>query len=224
MRSPRGNGKYKISSLQAPLMRHRITRRKLQVIARARSGYDRAAFLSALRGTDPARYLFIDESRKDPPTLYRRYGRGRRGGRTFVRHHFTRATRGYSVCAGMTLHGGIVACDITNVDGVDRELFIALFRSTFLPLIQQGTIVIMDNAIIHYAPEIEEMIKEKNAELLFLPAYSFDLNPIEQSFSKMKSYLVRNRAEAVANPKLAMMNALMSISVKDTAGYFRQAG
>ena len=57
-----------------------------------------------------------------------------------------------------------------------------------------------------------------------LPAMSYDLNPIERAFSKVKARLRRDRALSAAHPRLALATALRSISARDARGYFRSVG
>ena len=61
------------------------------------------------------------------------------------------------------------------------------------PTLSNGDIVILDNLPAHKSPKAEEAIRARGAWLLFLPAYSPDLNPIEMAFAKLKAHL-RKRA------------------------------
>ena len=71
---------------------------------------------------------------------------------------------------------------------------------------------------------MRELIEAKGCELIYLPPYSPDFNPIEQAFSKLKSYL---RA-AGARSRDALMEvigeALRTITVSDAEGYFEHCG
>ena len=60
----------------------------------------------------------------------------------------------------------------------------------------------MDNASIHHVEEVVDMIRASGALIRFLPPYSPDLNPIEEAFSKVKSFLRDNEtAYQVTKPK-----------------------
>jgi transposase len=59
-------------------------------------------------------------------------------------------------------------------------------RDKVLPQLRPGQIVVMDNATIYYSPEISRMLYKAGIELEYLPPYSLDLNPIEQSFNTLK--------------------------------------
>lgn len=56
-----------------------------------------------------------------------------------------------------------------------------------LPLVEAGSVIIMDNASFHNSRKIRELIEKAGCELLFLPPYSPDLNPIEHWWQKVKT-------------------------------------
>ena len=89
--------------------------------------------------------------------------------------------------------------DIYTAEGnVNGDVFEDFVQTTLLPLLQafNGTnshsVVVMDNASIHHVHKIVEMIHGVGALVRFLPPYSPDLDPIEEAFSKVKSFLKAN--------------------------------
>ena len=56
----------------------------------------------------------------------------------------------------------------------------------------RNSVVVLDNASIHHVSEVEHLIESTGALLIYLPPYSPDLNPIEECFSKVKSFLRAN--------------------------------
>lgn len=81
------------------------------------------------------------------------------------------------------------------VDGpTDREVFEAYLERMLLPTLRAGQIVVMDNLSAHKGERVKELIEARGCELLYLPAYSPDYNPIEEAFSKLKRLL--RKAEA----------------------------
>lgn len=76
------------------------------------------------------------------------------------------------------------------VDGaINGELFLAYVEQVLLPTLQEGDIVVMDNLSSHKVAGVEKMIESAGAQVLYLPQYSPDLNPIENVFSKLKTML-----------------------------------
>lgn len=81
------------------------------------------------------------------------------------------------------------------LDGaMNRATFIAYVRQVLAPTLHRGDLVVMDNLQSHKAPAVREAIEAVGAQVLYLPPYSPDLNPIELAFSKLK-WLVRSAAE-----------------------------
>ena len=82
----------------------------------------------------------------------------------------------------------------------------------------------MDNAIVHYVPELFDLIRQAGAYLHFFPAYGYDLNPVEKVISKARAWLARNRDVAESNPLLAIRRAFASVTATHIAGYYRSCG
>jgi transposase len=89
---------------------------------------------------------------------------------------------------------------------------------------EEGQIVVMDNLGAHKTDRVRELIEEKGCELWFLPAYSPDLNPIEEAFSKVKARLRKAAARTREALLEAMGEALSAITPRDAAGWFAHCG
>jgi transposase len=77
----------------------------------------------------------------------------------------------------------------------DTEVFRAYVRHLLCPTLRAGDRVIMDNLSAHKSPETITLIEEAGAQVMFLPAYSPDLNPIEKMWSKIKESLRSSDAD-----------------------------
>ena len=111
------------------------------------------------------------------------------------------------------------------VDGpTDRAVFEAYLEQMLLPTLRAGQVVVMDNLSAHKGERVRELLEEHGCELFYLPAYSPDLNPIEEAFSKVKGLL--RKAEARTRDALveAMGRALSAVSARDARGFFEHAG
>jgi transposase len=75
-----------------------------------------------------------------------------------------------------------------------RAVFEAYVEKALAPSLRRGQVAVMDNLTAHKGERVREIIEERGCELVFLPPYSTDFNPIEQAFSKLKGLL--RRAEA----------------------------
>ena len=105
-----------------------------------------------------------------------------------------------------------------------REVFEAYIERVLAPELRPGQIVVMDNLSAHKGSRIKQLIEHRGCELLYLPPYSPDLNPIEEAFSKVKGAL--RRAEARSREALieAMGVALSAVSARDARGFFAHRG
>ncbi len=85
--------------------------------------------------------------------------------------------------------------------------------------------MVMDKLGAHRTGKVRELIEAKGADLVFLPSYSPELNPIEEAFSKAKAILrkagARRTREALVE---AMDEALRAITPEDAMGWFRHCG
>ena len=92
------------------------------------------------------------------------------------------------------------------------------------PTLRRGQVVVMDNLSAHKGERIKELIERRGCQLVYLPSYSPDLNPIEEAFSKIKR-LVR-KAEARTREALveAIGSALSAVTSRDARGFFEHCG
>jgi transposase len=111
------------------------------------------------------------------------------------------------------------------IDGaMDGSSFLAYVEQVLAPTLHKGDIVFMDNLRTHKIVGVREAIEAIGATLRYLPAYSPDLNPIEQAFSKLKAAL-RKRAARTVNALLKLIGKLVtSFAPEECANYFRHAG
>ena len=112
-----------------------------------------------------------------------------------------------------------------TIDGaIDGPSFLAYVEHVLAPTLHKGDIVFMDNLRAHKIVGVREAIEAMGAELEYLPAYSPDLNPIEQAFSKLKAALRKGAARKV-NALLKLIGKLVtSFAPAECANYFRHAG
>jgi transposase len=93
-----------------------------------------------------------------------------------------------------------------------------------VPSLKEGQIVIMDNLGAHRPKRIGELIEQRGCELIYLPAYSPDLNPIEEAFAKVKNHLRKTASRTKEALVEAIGAALSAITAADTRGFFEHAG
>ena len=164
--------------------------------------------------------MFLDETGSHLG-LVRRYARAPRGeravGRTPRNRGRTRTTITVLTLAGMG--PGLVV-----EGGISTAGFETYVEHLLVPTLQPGQIVVMDNLRQHQSSRTRAVIEARGAELWFLPAYSPDLNPIEEAFSKVKTLLRTAGARTHAALVAAIRTALQAITSADAHGYFRHCG
>lgn len=157
-----------------------------------------------MMGLDRKRLVFIDETGVRT-NMVRLYGRSLRGRRLVGRapHGHWKTTTFISALR----HDGLAAPMV--VDGaVNSAVFIAYVRYVLLPTLRPDEIVIMDNLSSHKAAGVREVIESGGAQLVYLPPYSPDYNPIEQAYSKLK-WLVRSAAERTVEGLWRLLGRLL---------------
>jgi transposase len=170
---------------------------------------------------DPRRLVFVDEMGVHT-SLAPLYGYSRKGERVRLDVPRNRG-KNTTLLASMTLLGGMG--ETMAVEGsTDKEVFEAYVERALAPTLEAGQVVIMDNLPAHKPARVRELIEERGCELIYLPSYSPDLNPIEEAFSKIKAILRRVGARTKEALLDALGEALSAVSAQDARGYFEHAG
>ena len=114
---------------------------------------------------------------------------------------------------------------------MNGETFKAYVEQFLAPTLKRDDIVFMDNASVHMVEGVEEAIEARGAIAFYLPAYSPDLNPIEQLFAKLKSmlrkiaaYSLKQAAFTVDTLCEAIASCLPQISRSECSAYLANSG
>jgi transposase len=111
------------------------------------------------------------------------------------------------------------------LDGaMNGEYFRAYVEQFLAPTLKAGDIVIMDNLSSHKIAGVEQAITARGAQLLYLPPYSPDLNPIEPAFAKLKAHLRKAAERTVDALWNRLENVLDAFTANDCRNFFRHAG
>jgi transposase len=113
---------------------------------------------------------------------------------------------------------------MTIEGATDTEVFQAYVRCVLCPTLRPGDVVIMDNLSPHKSQPTLSLITQAGAQILFLPAYSPDLNPIEKMWSKVKNYLRTAEARTQTALTEAIASALQTITPQDAMSWFARCG
>jgi transposase len=169
---------------------------------------------------NPTRLVFLDETWAST-NMARRYGRGSRGARVeaSLPHGQWKTT---TFVAGLRRDGIIAPFVISRA--MNGDIFRTYVERVLAPQLRPGDIVVMDNLAAHKVQGVREAIGAHGAKLFFLPAYSPDLNPIEQLFAKLKALLRSAAARNVEALWDAIGQALRRFTPAECANYLVNSG
>jgi len=164
--------------------------------------------------------VFIDETWAKT-NMARTHGRAPRGERlrAAVPHGHWNTT---TFVAGLTLRG--MTSPFVLSGPINRAAFETYVEKVLVPELRPGDIVIMDNLSSHKGPRVRSMIETAGAELLYLPPYSPDFNPIENAFAKLKAMLRRAAERTVEGLWDAIGRIIDTFTPAECANYFAAAG
>ncbi len=153
--------------------------------------------------------------------MTRRYGRAPVGERLIdkVPHGHWQTT---TLIAALGLDG--VRCSTVVDAAVNGDVFEAFVRQVLVPELGPGDVVILDNLSSHKRASTRQLIESAGAELMFLPPYSPDLNPIEMIFAKVKQLLRSLGCRTRDALWQAMQSVLDQVTASDAANCFRHCG
>jgi transposase len=130
--------------------------------------------------------------------------------------------RTLTVLAALTTTG--VLASMTIESPTDGDVFLALVEQVLAPKLQPGHVVILDNLAAHKIPGVRQRIEDCSAQLLYLPPYSPDFNPIEQAWSKLKQLLRGVKARALEQLEPAIAHSLTAVTAQNAQAFFRHCG
>jgi transposase len=195
--------------------------KKRSLGAGERDEFLRAAWRALVAGEiDAERLVFVDEMGTNV-SLSPIYAWSRKGERAFgsaPRNWGKNVTLLASITAG-----GLGPC-LAIEGATTREVFEAYLERVLAPSLKPGQMVVMDNLSAHKGGRVKEILEGRGCEVLYLPPYSPDFNPIEQAFSKVKGLLRRAQARTRQALIEAMGEALSAVSARDVRGFFGHCG
>ena len=179
----------------------------------------REEFVAKIRTITPEHLIFLDESgvTTSMTRLYARSLGGKRIHESTPGGHWKIMT----ILGAMSLRGMVAT--MTIEEPTDTDIFLAYIEHLLYPVLKPGDVVVMDNLSAHKAPAVREWIEKARAEVLYLPPYSPDLNPIEKAWAKLKQLLRAAKARTKETLDQAITESLPSITPGNAQAWFRLA-
>ena len=208
---------------------HGFTRKKMRQVALQRSEHLRGEFMAKALLYSKELYVWIDETGCDNRSYMRKYGYSIKGEVPVCNRLLVRGQRISAIAAIAT--SGLIALELTT-GTVDSDLFYDFIRGSLIPQMLQfdGTnprsIVIMCNCSVHHVPEVKNMFMAVGIPVFFLPAYSPDYNPIEETFNYVKTYLREhdNLLQSISDPCSVVKNAFSTITPSHCCQWIKHSG
>jgi transposase len=169
---------------------------------------------------DPERLVFVDEMGTHT-SLAPIYAYSPVGERAFFK---IPRNRGANTTLLTSLHQGGMGPSMAVEGATTSRVFETYVERLLAPTLKPGQVVVMDNLGAHRPKRIRELIEERGCELVYLPPYSPDLNPIEEALSKIKHLLRKSGARTKGGLIEAMGRALAAVSARDVRGFFAHCG
>ncbi len=171
-------------------------------------------------GIDAERLVFVDEMGANI-SLAPIHAWSRRGERAYLSAPRNRG-KNTTLLASMSSKG--MGPTLAVQGGTNKAVFEAYVERVLGPTLGTGQVVVMDNLSAHKGEEVRELIEERGCEVLFLPAYSPDYNPIEEAFSKIKGLLRKAQARTREALIEALGEAISAVTAGDARGFFEHCG
>ena len=173
-----------------------------------------------MKEVDAKRLVVVDESGSNIALtpLYARAPKGQRAHGSVPRHRGKNTT----LLASLSLSG--IGASMIIAGAVNALAFEVYVEQILAPSLSAGQIVVMDNLSVHKGARVRQLIEARGCQLLFLPAYSPDSSPIEETFSKVKAFLRRVGARRHETLQDAIGQALETVTAQDALGWFTDCG
>jgi transposase len=206
------------------LRRLGLTRKKKSTHATERDRPDvaeaRRQWPEKLAGVDLKELVFLDETGANT-AMQRTHGYAPKGERVVGAVPF----KGWQAVTfvGALTAGGLIAPWALE-GALNGEWFLAYVEQVLVPALKPGMVVVMDNLPCHKVQGVEEAIRAAGCRLEYLPAYSPDLNPIENAYSKLKRALRDWAARTVEGVYEALRQIITRFGPAECLNYFRRCG
>lgn len=165
--------------------------------------------------------MFIDESGFHT-SMTRLRARAPKGERAYGKVPRNRG-KNQTLIASITLEGGM-GTSVAIEGSTDSELFETYVEEFLAPTLTVGQVVVLDKLGAHRTQKVRELVEGRGADLLFLPSYSPDLNPIEEAFSKLKQIVRKAGRRTREALNEAISEALAAVTLEDVASWFAHCG
>jgi transposase len=180
----------------------------------------RAAWWAAIAARDPRGFVFVDET-SSTRAMSRRRARAPRGARAVgvIPRNYGQAT---TLVSALGVEG--ITAAMTRAGALDGPACTAFVEQVLCPTLRPGQTVVLDNLSAHKGKAARAALEAVGCELLFLPAYSPDFNPIELAIARVKEALRSAAARTQEALETAIGEALDRVTPDHARAWFNHCG
>lgn len=180
---------------------------------------EKSIYISQLEGVEPEGRVYLDEM-GSALNLNLECGRSRRGERVYDKN--PTAPGGTLGTAAVLTENGVGAVSVYR-GTLTAKRFISYLQLYVLELLVVGRVLIMDNHPAHCAKSVQRFLEAHEVSYIYLPAYSPELNPIEEAFSKTKHYIRKHKPRTFETLFNTIRSAVRTVTQDDVIGYVNHA-
>jgi len=150
-----------------------------------------------------------------------RYGRAYGGERaiSYVPYH-----RGNKITMISAISIEKIEASMYGEWSANGEIFTHFLEHNLCPVLKAHHVVVMDNVSFHKVQGVSKLIESTGAKLVYQPPYHAELNPIEEMWSKIKTFLRKRGARTLNDFQKAIQYAFKAVIKSDLEGWFKHAG
>ena len=169
---------------------------------------------------DARSVVFVDEMGTNT-SLSPLYGWSKKGERAYGSVPRNRG-KNTTVLSSMSAEG--MGPSLAVEGATNAKVFETYVERVLGPTLRRGQVLVMDNLSAHKGERVRVLIEQRGCEILYLPSYSPDFNPIEEAFSKIKGFLRKVEARSREALLEAIGAAISAITNQDAHGFFEHCG
>jgi transposase len=194
--------------------------KKKSLIATEQDAIVRAAWQAEIATWDPHQVVFLDET-STHTSFTRTHARAPKGTRVIGRVPRNHGPN-ISCLAALTPAGIVTSLAIAGA--VDGAVFAHWMPHGLLPRLAPGTTIVLDNLSVHRTLQVRSLVADAQCILRFLPAYSPDFNPIELTFSRLKTHLRAIGGRTFEAVVTAIGKSFNTVTTDQARAWYRHCG
>ncbi len=180
----------------------------------------RRRYLRRVRRIHPDRLVFLDESWLTT-AMHRSHAWVSRGTEAIQRRPM-KWGKNLTLLGAIRRSGWVQTSTMFETTNADR--FVCWLRGRLLPKLHAGDVLVMDNLAAHHDARVPKLAAAKGVEILYLPPYSPDLNPIEPAWALQKQFVRARAPRDSARVRVIAQRARHAVTRRHCEGWFKHAG